>query len=278
MVGHEWRKLAAVAACASLVGVTACGKNGGGNSDSASGDVARMDSSATSPGSAPGTAATAPGAASAPGGSGSNMAISGGDPEILQVLAVVDMGEIQDGQMAQRQARNAQVKAFARDLVASHTRSLRQTRQLAKSSNVQLMNDSASGNMTGKMSGSDTNRSATAATGAGASGAATSGVAGQLHTMHMQMMEQVRSQQGAAFDSAFVNAQVMAHQQVLDMMQRAQGQAQNSGVQQRMTAAMKEVQGHLEMGQQLQQRLTGGGASADSTTKGKSGADTGRRG
>ena len=41
--------------------------------------------------------------------------ITGGDPEILQVLAVVDQSEVQDGQLAQQKARNAQVKSFARD-------------------------------------------------------------------------------------------------------------------------------------------------------------------
>jgi len=155
------------------------------------------------------------------------MSITGGDPEILQVLAVVDMGEVQDGQLAQRQARNAQVKAYARELVTSHQRSLRQTRQLAKSNNVQLMNDSGSAGGTGAAGATDTNRSAAATPSSAAGTAGTSGVAGQVHTMHMQMMEQVRNQQGASFDSAFVNAQVMGHQQVLDMLQRAQGQAQN---------------------------------------------------
>jgi putative membrane protein len=260
--------------CASLVSIAACGGNDGDNTDSAAGEVARADSAATAPGAAPGTAATAPAGGAAGGTAGGTMSITGGDPEILQVLAVVDMGEIQDGQLAQRQARNAQVKAFARELVTSHQRSLRQTRQLAKSSNVQLMNDSGS-----MATGTDTNRSATtpsSAAGTPGTAGATSGVAGQLHTMHMQMMEQVRNQQGAAFDSAFVNAQVRGHQQVLDMLQRAQGQAQNSGVQQHLTAATKEVQTHLERAQQLQQRLSGGGTGGDSATK--SGTDTTRKG
>ena len=276
MLEHGWQRFAAVAMCASLVGAAACGGGNGDATDSAAGDVAR-DSAATAPGAAPGTTATAP-ASSTPGSTpSSTLAITGGDPEILQVLAVVNQGEIQDGQLGQRQARNAQVKTFARELVSSHTKSLQKTRQLAKTNNVQLMSDS--GTSANRAGGTDTANKA-ASTPSSATGTAGTGVAAQLHTMHTQAMEQVRSQHGAAFDSAFVNAQVMGHQQVLDLLQRAQSQAQNPGVQQHLTASMKDVQSHLERAQQLQQRLASG-ATSDSATKGKmdtssSKADTGR--
>jgi hypothetical protein len=128
--------------------------------------------------------------------------------------------------------------------------------------------------------GTDTSNKSAAATPSRAASTTGSEVATQLKTMHMQTMEQVRTQQGAAFDSAFVNAQVMGHQQVLDLLQRAQSQAQNPSVQQHLTASMKDVQSHLERAQQLQQRLASG-ATSDSATKGKtdtssSKADTGR--
>ena len=186
MLEHGWQRLAAVAMCASLVGAAACGGGNRDATDSAAGDVAR-DSAATAPGAAPGTTATAP-ASSTPGSApSSTLAITGGDPEILQVLAVVNQGEIQDGQLGQRQARNAQVKTFARELVSSHTKALRETRQLAKTNNVQLMSDSA-----GRAGGTDT--STAAATPSSAAGTPGSGVAAQLKTMHTQAMEQVRSQ------------------------------------------------------------------------------------
>jgi len=269
-----WQRMAAVMACASLVSAAACGGNNGDATDTATsgGDVARADSGATAAAAAaPGTAAsTAPGAS----GSGS-MSITGGDPEIIQVLAVVDQAEVQDGQMAQRQARNAQVKSFARELVASHTKMLQQDRQLAKSNNVTLPTSSGTSGSTTGANSKDTGTAATPTV--GAAGGAT-GVAGQLQQAHMQMMQQVRSAQGAAFDSAFVNAQVMSHQQVLDMLQRAQSQAQNSEVKQHLTAAVQGVTSHLERAQKLQQSLASGGSgmSGDSTSKTK--GDTGRRG
>jgi putative membrane protein len=276
MDGIGWQRFAAAVACASLVGAAACGRNDRNATDSATaaGDVARADSaaSATAPAAAPGATATTPSAST------STLSITGGDPEILQVLAVVDQGEVQDGQLAQRQARSARVKAFARELVAAHTKSLQQDRQLAKSNNVQLPTPSGTtGTSRPSASGTTSTPGVTDTSRSAASAAAPmSAVATQLQQQHMQMMEQVRSMQGAAFDSAFVNAQVMGHQQVLDLLQRSQSQAQNAGVQQHLTAAMKDVQSHLERAQQLQQSLMSGGAAGDTTMKGK--ADTTRKG
>jgi len=287
----RWQGIAAAAACATLLGFAACGGRNE-NSDTAtaatsSGDVARPDSaaSATAPGGVGATAAatTPPSTAGAAG----SMAITGGDREILQVLAVVDQSEIQDGQLAQRQARNAQVKQFARTLVNEHTKSLQQDRQIAKSANIDLsgvlMSGSSrtAGTSAATKSGSDTSRSASK-TGvsqpSGPTGA--TGVTAELINMHSQTMEQVRQLQGAAFDSAFVDAQVKGHQQVLKLLQSAQ--AQDSVLQKHVTAAVADVQSHLEKGQQLQQSLSSGasGAGADSTSKSKpkTGADTGRRG
>ena len=273
MVGMAWQRLAALTAVASMVGIAACGGGGDGAADSSltsTGDVARADSAATAP---------APAGSPASGGA---LAITGGDPEVVQVMAVVDQGEVEDGRLAQRQGRNAQVKAFGRELVASHTKSLQRVRQLARTANVELMSDSAMKSAS-PATGTDTNRAATGATtpqGQSPMGGPNS-VAGQLHTMHMQMMERVRGLQGANFDSAFVNAQVMGHQQVLDLFQRAQGQAQNPDVQSHLTQATQEVQKHLESARELQQTLQNastGATAGDSASKSKTRADTGRRG
>lgn len=285
MVGNTWQRLSTAAICASLVGFAACSGRNGNTTDSAvgatsTGEVARADSAAT---------ATTPGAAgtsgAATGTTASTMSITGGDPEILQVLAVVDRGEVRDGQLAERQAHSSQVKSYARELVSDHSKSLQQDRQLAKSENVDLTNvpgGTASGTSNRSTAASGTNARDTSSSAAnpmaGGTGT-TGGLPGQLMTMHTQMMDQVRQQKGAAFDSAFVSAEVQAHQQVLDLLQRSQSQAQNSGVQQHLTAAIKSIQDHLERGQKLQQSLTsGGGMGNDSASKSRSGSDTSRKG
>jgi putative membrane protein len=281
MVGNRWQTFSAVAMCASLVATGACGRNGGdaNNADSAttataSGDVARD----TTAGATAGAAATTPGSA----GGTSSMSITGGDPEIIQVLATVDQGEIADGQMAQRMAKNAQVKALARTLVTEHTASLQKDRQLAKTANVQLMN--ATGGMSG---GSGTSKAGTSDSASktgvnpgsqGTSGGSMSNVAMQLQTMHQQTSERLSGMQGAAFDSAFVNAQVMGHQQVLTLLQGAASQGQNSAVSQHLADATKHVQDHLERAQKLQQSLTSGSTgTGDSTSKSGTASDTGRK-
>ena len=70
----------------------------------------------------------------------------------------------------------------------------------------------------------------------------------------------------------------MGHQQILDVLQRAQGQAQNSSVQQHLTQATQSVQKHLDRARELQQSLTSGGTGAAGDTTGKAKSDTGRRG
>ena len=213
------------------------------------------------------------------------MKITGGDSEILQVLAVVDQGEVQDGRLAEQKARNAQVKSCARELVSDHSKSLQQDRQIAKTAKIDLSGVMMSGsNKTSGTSGNkgaaDTSRSAAAsAAQPGASGpTGATGVVAELVNMHTQAMDRVRQMQGAAFDSAFVNAQIQGHQQVLSLLQSAESQAQNSTLQQHVAAAIKGVQSHLDKGQQLQQSLASGASSSmtDTTSKSRSKSDTGK--
>ena len=286
---NRWREIAAAAACATLVGFTACGgrneKNDTAAAIASGGEVARSDSaaSATAPGGAGATAASATPTPTA--GATGAMSITGGDPEILQVLAVVDQSEIQDGQLAQRQARNAQVKQFARTLVNEHTKSLQQDRQVAKSANIDLSgvmmsgSSKTAGTSAAKKSGSDTSQSSTKAGASQPSGpTGATGVTAELINAHTQKMDELRQLQGAAFDSAFVDAQVKGHQGVLTMLQSVQ--AQDAALQKHLAAAIKDVQSHLEKGQQLQQSLSSGAAGpSDTSSKSKkTGADTGRRG
>ena len=259
------QRAAAALMSASLLVFGACSGRNGEKTDSArataaSGEVARPDSAAGAV--APGAAAAAQPASSAPATSAAgatSLKITGGDQEILQVLAVVDQTELRDGQLAEKKASNAQVKSYARELVNDHTKALEQDREVAKSAKVDL-----SGVMMGK---ADT---------AGPTGAA--GVTAELINMHTQTIEQVRKLEGAAFDSAFVNAQVKGHQEVLALLQSAQ--AQNPAVQQHVAAATKAVQSHLEKGQQLQQSLSSGASSSpsDTASKSKPKPDTTKRG
>jgi putative membrane protein len=264
MVNTRQRAAAAVMS-ASLLVFGACSgqseKSDSARAATSGGDVARPDSAAGAV--APGAAATPPPASSGAASSAAattGLKITGGDREILQVLAVVDQTEMRDGQLAQKKATNAQVKSYARELVNEHTKSLQQDREVAKSANIDLSGVMMSGK-------ADT---------AGPTGA--TGVTADLINMHTQTIDQVRKLEGAAFDSAFVNAQVKGHQEVLALLQSAQ--AQNPAVQQHVAAAVKAVQSHLEKGQQLQQALSSGASASptDTTSKSKTKSDTSRPG
>lgn len=259
MIGNGWQRFATIAAGASVVALGACG--GGDDTVADTTNVAGITAD-----SAAGALAPAPAPTPTP-----TMAITGGDPEVLQFLATVDVGEIEAGRLAQKQARNAEVKSFARTLVTEHQRSLRQDRNIAQAANITL--DSA------LLAGTSGTGSAGAA---GTTPGSTSAVASQVSTMHQQAMQHLQSLQAADFDSAFMNAQVMMHQQVLDVLRGAQAQAQDSTVQQHLTKVTESVQKHLDRARELQQAVmtggTGSGTAGDTSGKGRTGSDTGRRG
>jgi putative membrane protein len=242
------------------VAVSACKRN----RDAASGDTASTATATGTMARDTAAAATAPAAgAPSPSAGTTALAITGGDPEIVQVLATVDKGEVEDGHLGERMAHNSQVKAYARELVTDHSKSLQQDRQLAKALNVPL-----------KLGDSSTSGRTDTTAGAGAA----SNVAMQLQTIHQQTDERLRSLKGAAFDTAFVDAEAMGHQQVLALLQSAESQAQNPAVKEHLTVAVKGVQTHLDRAQKLQQALTSGSSGMrDSTSKMRTGSDTGRK-
>jgi len=274
MVGSVWKRVASVASCSAVVALAACG-GGDGVGDTTNVAAGTIASDTAAAATAPGTGTTPTGTT----GGLSTMSITGGDPEVMQFLATVDLGEIQAARLAQQQAQNAQVKSFARTLVNEHQQSMRQARQIARNANITIDTSMMASTAAGT-TGTGATASATTPT---ATPSSTSGVAGQLAMMHQQSMERLRGLQGADFDSAFMNAQVTAHQQVLDVLQRSQGQTQDSTVQRHLTTATESVQKHLDRARQVQQAvMQGGTGTGTGTTPGdtasKAKSDTGSRG
>jgi putative membrane protein len=144
------------------------------------------------------------------------------DAQILAMLAAANQGEIDAGKMASTKATNASVKSFARDMVTAHTKMLNDGNALAKKLNVTP--DTAAADSINAMNQS------TAATLTAAA-------------------------KGAAFDSAYVNAQVAGHEYVLDMVKRAEEQAQNADLKSALTAAEPQVQQHLDRIKDIQSKM-----------------------
>ena len=144
------------------------------------------------------------------------------DAEIFAMLKSANQGEIDAGKTAESKATNAAVKAFAKDMVADHTMLLNQGDALAKKVNVTpqpAANDSIDA----------TNKQVATA------------------------LEQVPK--GAAFDSTYVNNQVLGHQNTLDLVKRAEDQAQNSELKALLKNAEPVIQRHLDRIKDIQGKM-----------------------
>lgn len=144
------------------------------------------------------------------------------DPEIFSMLKSANQGEIDAGKMAESKATNAAVKAFAKDMVTDHTTLLNQGNALAKKLNV-----------TPKPAANDSIEAQNKA------------VASTLQ----------QAPKGAAFDSAYVNNQVLGHQNTLDLVKRAEDQAQNDQLKALLRNAEPVIQRHLDRIKDIQGKL-----------------------
>lgn len=144
------------------------------------------------------------------------------DAGIFAMLAAANQGEIDAGKMAETKATSASVRSFAHDMVAAHTRMLNDGNALAKKLNITP----------------DTT------------------AADSINAMNQSTASTLSSTaKGAAFDSAYVNAQVAGHQYVLNMIKTAEGQAQNADLKSALTATEPKVQQHLDRIQAIQSKM-----------------------
>jgi len=144
------------------------------------------------------------------------------DAQIFAMLAAANQGEIDAGKMASTKATSASVRSFARDMVTAHTKMLNDGNALAKKLNITP----------------DTT------------------AADSINAMNQLTAATLKAAaKGAAFDSAYVNAQVAGHEYVLDMVKRAEGQAQNADLKSALTSAEPQVQQHLDRIKDIQSKL-----------------------
>lgn len=188
--------------------------SGAVTTDSAGGAMANNGSMAA--GAAGATAGASAGANNA-GGSTATLA----DPDIASVIHEVNAGEIAAGKIAQTKASNADVKAYAREMVAAHSAMDRK--------GVKITGDSTASTATMRDSVVNANKA----------------VSSELQS----------AGSGAAFDRAYLDSQVQAHQNTLNFLQQAQNQAQNAGLKQMITAAIPDVQQHLDRARALQSKV-----------------------
>jgi len=144
-----------------------------------------------------------------------------GDADIANVIHEVNAGEIAAGKIAQTKASNADVKAYAREMVTAHT--------ALDKKGVKISGQTAATNAAMRDSVVNANKA---------------------------MSSQLQSAgSGAEFDRAYLDGQVTGHQNTLSFLQQAQNQAQNADLKQMITTAIPDVQQHLERARALQSKV-----------------------
>ena len=158
-------------------------------------------------------------AAGTAGAAGATAALA--DADIAIVIHEVNAGEIAAGKIAQTKASNADVKAYAREMVTAHTAMDKKGADIA-----------------------------------GAGSATNAAIRDSVVNANQAMASQLQSaNSGAAFDKAYIDGQVMAHQNTLSFLQAAQNQAQNAELKSMITAAIPDVQKHLDRAKSLQSNV-----------------------
>lgn len=194
------------------VAIAACGTNRDG----------RDDGTATTD-TAGGTVATTP----ATGGAGTgSMEATGDTPrsdgDIMAMIAHGNDAEVSSGRLAQARASNAQVKAFARQMVTEHTAMQKEGQAIGKSLAMEG---------TGTPASHDT------------------------MAMKQDDLASLEGKSGADFDRAYMDMQVQAHERTLAELQQYETMARNAELKQMITKAIPAVQGHLQKARQLRQQL-----------------------
>ncbi|HEV7990580.1 MAG TPA: DUF4142 domain-containing protein [Gemmatimonadaceae bacterium] len=215
---------------------TAVATNNGSRvtTDSAGGAMANNMGGAGMTGAAAGATGAAAGSASGTsatsGASGASSTMS--DADIAGVIHEANAGEIAAGKIAQTKAKNADVKAFARDMVRDH-------QALDKKSAPLAPGNTATGNTSSSPSSGNAG-----------------GIRDSIVNANKTMVSQLSSTaSGAEFDRAYIDDQVQAHQNTLAFLQRAQNQAQSSELKQIVTQAIPDVEKHLARARAIQSKV-----------------------
>jgi putative membrane protein len=133
--------------------------------------------------------------------------------EFMQRAAASDVFEIQTGQMATQEAQTQEVQQFGQQLVADHTQSSTMLRNLADQKNIALPDS--------------------------------------MNQEQMVIRNNLRNQSGVAFDREFINAQVQAHEEAVDLYEQATREVTDQDVRGFAQQVLPKLQQHLDLARQL---------------------------
>jgi putative membrane protein len=144
---------------------------------------------------------------------------------IASMIAATNGAEIAAAKLAERKASSADVKAFARQMITDHTAMEKSLDSLAKAKSITPQAPSQED---------------------------------QMKQQNQTTMASLDSAKGSAFDKAYINAQVQAHQQAVTDLQNFSSQSPDPDLKALVDKALPKVQGHLDKAQQIQSKQSTG--------------------
>lgn len=146
------------------------------------------------------------------------------DAQIASIVVTANQVDINAGKLAQRKAKNAEVKAFAKQMITDHTGVNKQAVALVTKLKVTPEDNATSQS---------------------------------LATGGMDNLKNLKTLKGAAFDKAYVDHEVAYHQQVIEAIDKTLiPSAQNAELKALLVAVRPAFVGHLEHAQQIQGTLS----------------------
>ncbi|HZO18080.1 MAG TPA: DUF4142 domain-containing protein [Gemmatimonadaceae bacterium] len=142
------------------------------------------------------------------------------DANAVAYLQTVNTGEIESAALAKTKARDAEIKAYARQMETDHT---------------QMKNEVAEAAQRLGLSASATNQDV-------------------LESHQENMRELNEAQAGNDFDDKYIDAQVEAHREALDKLDDAIEKTQNAEFRALLEKARGAVDGHLKKAEQLDKK------------------------
>jgi putative membrane protein len=181
-----------------------------------------VDDDASTVDTAGGAVASAPVVSGA--GTGSMEAVDEprNDGEMMTLISHANGAEISSSRLAVENASNADVKAFAREMITDHTAMQKKGEALAKALGVE--DAAASGDRMDEMNDD---------------------------------LDELKDKKGADFDKAYMDLQVRAHERTLAELRSFEPRAERADLKSHIGEAIPKVEAHLQKAQQLRRQLGG---------------------
>jgi putative membrane protein len=149
------------------------------------------------------------------------------DPDFVTEAAVGGMAEVELGRLAANKAQNPEVKKFAQQMIADHTKSNNELKTLAGGKNMTLPTE--------------------------------------LDAKHKSTMTELQGLSGAAFDKAYIAGQLADHERTVKLFQGQSQSGTDAEIKAFAAKNLPALQMHLEMVRNLNNKMISGGGDGTRT-------------